>query len=106
MRTTTAAFVLSLNISLLAGCASSGVVKTGPDTYMIANSEWGLTSGDYQKAKAIAEGDKFCASIGRQILVISSRDNDVAFGKTPAAEVDFRCVPKNGLSDRPSADRQ
>lgn len=96
MRTTIAACVLSLSVSILAGCASSGVVKTGPDMYMIANSEWGFTSGDYQKAKAIAEGDQYCASIGRQILVVSSKDNDVAFGKTPAAEVDFKCVPKDG----------
>lgn len=79
----------------LSGCASSGVVKTGPDTYMVANSEWGFTSGGYQKAKAIAEADRYCASIGREILVIRSKDNDVAFGKTPAAEVEFRCLPKS-----------
>ena len=79
----------------VAGCASSGVVKTGPNTYMVANSEWGLTSGGYQKAKAIAEADRYCASIGREILVIRSKDNDVAFGKTPAAEVEFKCLPRN-----------
>ena len=38
--------------ALFYACAHSGVVKVGPDTYMIANSEWGFTSGGYQKAKA------------------------------------------------------
>ena len=78
----------------LAACAHSGVVKTGPDTYMVANSECRFTSGGYQKAKAIAEGERYCTSLGRAILVINSTQNDVAFGKTPAAEVQFKCLPK------------
>ena len=79
---------------LFGACAHSGVVKVGPDTYMIANSEWGFTSGGYQKAKAIDEGSTYCANIGREILVLSSTQNDVSFGKTPAAEVQFRCLLK------------
>jgi hypothetical protein len=79
---------------LLAACASSGVVQTGPDTYMVANSEWGFTSGGYQKAKAIAEADRYCGRLGRQIEVIGSTQHGVEFGKTPSAEVDFKCLPK------------
>jgi hypothetical protein len=79
---------------LFNGCAHSGVVKVGPDTYMIANEEWGFNSGAYEKAKAIDEGSKYCASIGREILVLSSAQNDVSFGKTPGAEVRFRCLLK------------
>jgi hypothetical protein len=84
--------VASAVCALFGACAHSGVVKVGPDTYMIANSEWGWSSGGYQKAKAIEEGSKYCASIGREILVVSSTDNDVSWGKTPAAEVRFRCL--------------
>jgi hypothetical protein len=86
--------LLAATIFSILGCAHSGVVKTGPDTYMVANSEWGLTSGGYQKAKAIDQAGKYCEGLGREILVISSKQNDVAFGKTPAAEVDFKCLPK------------
>jgi len=32
--------------------------------------------------------------MGWEILVINSTLNDVAFGKTPAPEVDFRCLQK------------
>lgn len=94
MRTTIASFSLLLSAAWLTGCASSGVVKTGPDTYMIANAEWGFTSGGYQKAKAIAEADKYCAGIGREILVIGSKDHGVELGKVPSAEVQFKCLPK------------
>lgn len=81
---------------VLTACAHSGVVSTGPDTYMIANSEWGFTSGGVQKAKVMQEASEYCKSIGKQVLPISSSQNDVAFGKTPAAEVQFRCVPQGG----------
>jgi hypothetical protein len=78
--------------ALFGACAHSGVVKVGPDTYMIANSEWGFTSGGYQTAKAVGEGSKYCASIGREILVLNAVQNDLSFGKIPAAEVRFRCL--------------
>ena len=94
MRPIAAGFTLVSCISLLSACASSGVVKTGPDTYMIANSEWGLTSGGYQKAKVVSEADKYCASLGREILITGSKQQGVAFGKVPSAEVEFKCVRK------------
>ena len=78
--------------ALIGACAHSGAVKVGPDTYMIANSEWGFTSGGYQTAKAIDQGSKYCASLGREILVLNSSQNDLSFGKTPAAEVRFHLL--------------
>ncbi|MGH8821030.1 MAG: hypothetical protein ACREWJ_07035, partial [Rhodoferax sp.] len=76
----------------LSGCAHSGVVPIGPDMYMIANSEWGFTSGDYQKAKAMQEAAEYCKAHGKQVLLVSSNENYVEFGKTPAVEVQFRCL--------------
>ena len=76
----------------MAGCAHSGVVPIGPDTYMIANSEWGFSSGGVQKAKVMKQASDFCVSRGKEMLPISTRQNDVSFGKTPAAEVQFRCL--------------
>ena len=85
---------MSLVVTLsLAACANSGVVATGPDSYMIAKSEWGFTSGAVHKARLQQEASDFCQGRGKQVLVTSTSQNDVAFGKTPAAEVQFRCVP-------------
>jgi hypothetical protein len=60
---------------------------------MIAKSEWGFTSGAVHKARLMQEASDFCQSRGKQVLVTSTTQNDVALGKTPAAEVQFRCVP-------------
>jgi hypothetical protein len=83
---------LVLTTGMLSACAHSGVVAIGPDTYMIANSEWGFTSGSYQKAQALKEASAYCKGLGREMLPISTSQNDVSFGKTPAAEVQFRCL--------------
>ena len=84
--------ILIVAAAILSACAHSGVISIGPDTYMIANSEWGFTSGGVQKAKVMKEASDYCNSIDKQILPISTSQNDVAFGKTPAAEVQFRCL--------------
>jgi hypothetical protein len=85
--------VVTVAAAILSACAHSGVVSVGPDTYMIANSEWGFTSGSYQKAQALKEASAYCKGLGKEMLPISTSQNDVSFGKTPAAEVQFRCLP-------------
>ena len=84
-----------ITAAILSACSHSGVVPIGPDTYMIANSEWGFTSGGVQKAKVMKEASDYCKSIGKKMLPISTNQNDVAWGKTPAAEVQFRCLNEN-----------
>jgi hypothetical protein len=60
----------------------------------------GITSGGVQKAKVMKEASDYCNSIGKQMLPISTNQNDVAWGKTPAAEVQFRCLNENDLELR------
>lgn len=75
----------------------------GPDTYMIANSEWGFTSGGYQKAEALKEASEYCKGQSKEMLLISSTQNDVSWGKTPAAEIHFRCLlPGDPALKRPT----
>ena len=78
----------------LLGCASSGVVQTGPNAYTLAKSEWGFTSGSVHAARLTQEAAEFCNAKGKQISVLSKSSNDVQLGKTPAAEVNFQCVEK------------
>ena len=90
MKTITA-FALALT---LIGCASSGVVQTGSNAYMLAKSEWGFVSGAVHTARLIQDASEFCSAKGKQINTTSSNSNDVEFGKTPAAEVRFQCIDK------------
>lgn len=86
--------IVLLTVAALAGCASSGVVQSGPDTYVIARSEWGFTSGSVHAARLTQEASDYCGSAGKVIKVTSVQKNDVQFGKTPAAEINFQCVDK------------
>jgi hypothetical protein len=86
--------IATLLIATLAGCASSGVVQTGPNSYTIAKSEWGFTSGAVHAAKLSREAADFCNANGKVVNVTNVQKNDVEFGKTPAAEVNFQCVDK------------
>jgi hypothetical protein len=66
--TTLPVWAYCITAAILSACAHSGVVSIGPGTYMIANSEWGFTSGGVQKAKVMKEASDYCKSIGKQML--------------------------------------
>ncbi|WP_408596502.1 hypothetical protein [Limnohabitans sp.] len=90
MKTTT---IFAVALTLI-GCASSGIVQTGPNAYMVAKSEWGFVSGAVHNARLIQDTSDFCSAKGMQISVTSINSNDVQLGKTPAAGVHFQCVSK------------
>ena len=81
-------------VLFVVGCANSGVVQTGPNSYMIAKSEWGFTSGAVHVARLTQEASEFCSGKGKQVNLISASGNDVEYGKTPAAQIQFQCVDK------------
>jgi hypothetical protein len=78
----------------LNACASSGIVQTAPNSYVLAKSEWGFTSGAVHSARLIEEASNFCIGKGKQVNVMNTTSNDVQLGKTPAAEVRFQCIDK------------
>jgi len=80
-----------LLMAMLAGCASTstGVVSTGPDTYMIAKDAAGaeVTAGLYREANT------FCAEQKKQLVTI----NVVALHRIPyvrsaSSTLEFRCL--------------
>jgi len=87
-----ASVMIAVSVS---GCAGlTDVVKTGPETYMIAShGTMGWSSGPAQKAKAFEGAAKYCRQQGEQMRAISAVDTGAgAYGKISSAEVDFRCV--------------
>lgn len=84
-------------VALLAqGCAGvTDVVKTGPDTYMVAShGTMGWSSGSAQKAKAFQAADEYCNSLGKQVESIRSSETPSGFGQIASGEVHFKCMPK------------
>lgn len=79
----------------LAGCASSGPVQTGKDTYMITKTSAGgvMVPGASIKSDLIIEANAFCAKSGKTIeLLTGDAKNAIPFARMSSAEITFKCV--------------
>lgn len=83
----------ALILLLLAGCASSGVVSVGPDTYMLAKSVPAASGGEIT-ASLYREANAYCAEKGKQVVQVDSKSRDAGVGRLGNAEIKFRCVEK------------
>jgi hypothetical protein len=74
---------------LTVGCASSGVLKAGPDTYTV-NVLANIYPGGVAAAKRAAyeEGNQQCAKTGTEFLVVNEQIT------TYAVDLTFKCVSK------------
>jgi hypothetical protein len=90
-------FIVVGVLAIVAGCASSGVIPTGPDTYMVSKTSAGgvFVSGSSVKADLYIEANKFCADRGQVVdTVDASSKNAIPFARMPSAELQFKCVPR------------
>lgn len=83
-------------VVFLTGCASSGVVPMGQDTFMISKqSSTGFHSAGSVKADIYKEGSEYCASQGKEFQPVNDHGVDGVPGRSFAsAEVQFRCLRK------------
>lgn len=85
---------LTLTVALSA-CASSGVVSTGSDTYMVTKKSAGglFVSGSQVKADLYVEANDYCARQGKIVETVSATaQNAIPFARMPNAELNFKCV--------------
>ena len=80
----------------LAGCATanSGVVETGPNSYLVSRQSGnGFAGAGTLKADAIAEGGAYCAKQGKKINVTHAEEAQPPYllGNYPKAEIQFVC---------------
>ena len=87
--------IIALAVSL-AGCASSGVIPIGQDTYMISKqSSTGFHSAGSVKADIYQEGFAYCAGKDKEFQPVNERGVDGIPGRSFAsAEIQFRCLSK------------
>jgi uncharacterized protein YcfL len=88
---------LSLALTLLAGCASSGPIATGKDTYMLTKTSAGgmFVSGASVKADLLTEANAFCAKQGKIMTLLNgTAKNAIPFARMPSSEISFQCVDK------------
>jgi len=86
--------ILLVIFIFLFGCASSGPVPIGQDTFMITKqSSTGFHSGASVKAEIYREANEYCMKTGKQLQPVSDRQVDGVPGRSYAnAEITFRCL--------------
>lgn len=81
---------------VITGCASnSGVLTTGPDTYMVSRqAATGFSGLGTLKADAIAEAKAFCRKRSLELQVVNTAESKPPYlaGNFPRAEVNFMCL--------------
>jgi len=83
-------------VALLAGCAASGPVPMGKDTYMLSNTgAWSWSSGAGLKGDLLREADAFCKKQDKQLMPINTAQKDGGFSNFAQAELQFRCLAEN-----------
>lgn len=89
------------------GCAGSGVVQTGPNTYVVSRTSAAGMFADMSKLKAetIQEANEFAANRGAIAEGISLEEERPQQG-FPNVEYQFRLVGRGGGTALPSDVRQ
>jgi hypothetical protein len=91
------AFVLSLLILAVDGCATAPAVPMGNDTYMISQTSAGgvFRSMSSLKTSVIERANAFAASKGKVAIPLASKESPAYPGHMPNFEYQFRLVDKN-----------
>ena len=91
------AFLMFVLLVLIGCASSSGVVRTGQDTYMIARTEERLDgSSNNVKATILKQANQYCESFGKTLKVLGTSQKDmVPFKSDATAEVQFMCLDVN-----------
>ena len=80
----------------LAGCASTGVIQSGSDRYMVSKTSLKVGFGPPTAAHAAIsqEADDFCAKQNKKVEVVNANITHPALGRPGSATLEFRCITK------------
>jgi hypothetical protein len=95
-------------VCFIAGCASTGVIPIGKETYMVSKqTATGYQSAVGIKGEVLAEANEFCSKQGLVMVLVSLNTKDGVPGRSYAtAELVFRAVrPEDAENQRPKLER-
>lgn len=87
--------IILASIMALAGCASSGPVPIGKDTYMITKESAGgiFANTSAIKGELFKEGYTYCQQQGKVFQVVRTHEQPaIPAARMPSAEVQFMCL--------------
>ena len=81
----------------LAGCASTGVIPMGQDSYMIGKKDGspGLGVSITNKAEVYQEANAFCREKGLEVKVLNVTTTPARLAQLGSTELQFKCAPSN-----------
>jgi hypothetical protein len=81
---------------VLFGCASTGIVSTGKDTFLIAKKSPQIGFGPPIgiKGEVYSEANEFCAQNGKAVETVKLQETNSGFARSAAVSLEFRCVSK------------
>ena len=83
---------------VLGGCASSGPIPIGRDSYMITKQSAGgiFVSGASVKIDLLKEANAYCLSMSKEMQILNTREADaIPAVRMPSAEIQFSCLASN-----------
>lgn len=86
---------LFLAAFLVTSCASSGILQTGKDTYMVSKRSPQAGFGEPVGAKTYVyeQANKHCGGMGRSVETVNLETQDSGFGRPGSATLEYRCIP-------------
>ena len=90
-------FILTVSFIAVAGCASTGVMKTGEDQYTISkiSLQVGFGAPTAVYAEISEEATDFCAKQSKVLDIINTDIKMPAVGQPGSATLKFRCKVKD-----------
>ena len=84
--------------SILAGCASTGIIPADRDTYLVSQTwaPFGFQAPTHATATVYQQAHDFCAQRGLQVETVSLDQVPSALGRPTSATLQFRCTGEAG----------
>jgi ABC-type nitrate/sulfonate/bicarbonate transport system substrate-binding protein len=90
------AFLIATTVTALTACASTGIIKSGADTYMVSKTslQVGFGPPTAVHAEISQEANNFCAGQGKKVEIVNTTITHPALGRPGSATLEFRCIAK------------
>lgn len=90
-----ARYACTFAVSVLAGCASTGVIPMNGDSYFIGKKDGtpGIGISLTNKAEVYREANSFCGSKGLEVQALKETVKSARPAMLGSTELVFRCVP-------------
>ncbi|MEQ1741538.1 MAG: hypothetical protein ABL869_03425 [Candidatus Nitrotoga sp.] len=89
--------ILIAFIFSIAGCSSTGILKSGGDAYIVSKTslQVGFGPPTAVHAEIVQEAEQFCLKQSKAMEVIRTDIQHPALGRPGSAAIEFRCAQKS-----------